>query len=91
MVLLFGIPMPIAIGSSAFMVGLTALAGLLGHASIGHVNWHTALLLALPIFIGTQIGSRASIHIKIRDIKHLYGWFLVLIAMIAFLRVWRFI
>ena len=78
--------MPIAIGSSAFMVGLTALAGLLGHASTGHVNWHTALLLALPIFIGTQIGSRASIHIKIRDIKHLYGWFLVLIAVITFFK-----
>ena len=78
--------MPIAIGSSAFMVGLTALAGLMGHASIGHVDWCTALLLALPVFIGAQIGSRASVHIKTRDIKHLYGWFLFLVAAITFLR-----
>jgi len=91
MVLLLGIPMPIAIGSSAFMVGLTALAGLLGHASIGHVNWHTALLLAVPVFIGAQIGSRASVHIKTRKIKHLYGWFLIIVAIVTFLRAWGFI
>jgi uncharacterized membrane protein YfcA len=36
MVLLFGVPMSIAVGSSAFMVRLTATAGLLGHASVGH-------------------------------------------------------
>lgn len=58
MVLLFGIPLPIAIGSSDFMVGLTAFAGILGHATIGHVNWHVALLLSVPVFIGAQIGSR---------------------------------
>lgn len=91
MVLLFGIPMSVAIGSSAFMVGLTALAGLLGHATIGHVNWHTALLLSVPVFIGAQIGSRVSVRINTHRIKHLYGWFLILVAAITFLRMWKFL
>jgi len=80
MTLLFGIPFPIAIGSSAFMVGLTASAGLLGHISMGHFNWMSALLLAIPVFRGGQIGSRLSIHL---DSKHLSKWFAAFILSIA--------
>jgi len=86
MVLLFGIPVPIAIGSSAFMVGLTAAAGLLGHISFGSFNWTAALLLAIPVFIGGQIGSRLSIHL---DALHLEKWFGVFILMVAFISVVR--
>ena len=82
MVLLFGIPVPIAIGSSAFMVGLTAAAGLLGYISVGHFNLIAALLLAIPVFIGGQIGSRLSIHL---DAQHLEKWFGVFILMVAFI------
>ena len=82
MVLLFGIPMPIAIGSSAFMVGLTAAAGLLGHISFGSFNWTAALLLAIPVFIGGQIGSYLSIHL---DAQNLAKWFGVFILMVAFI------
>jgi len=80
MVLLFGIPIPIAIGSSAFMVGLTASAGLLGHISMGHFNWVSALLLAIPVFLGGQIGSRLSIHL---NAQRLSKWFAVFILLIA--------
>lgn len=86
MVLLFGIPMPIAIGSSAFMVGLTATAGLLGHISAGGFNWTAALLLAIPVFIGGQIGSRLSIHLNAR---HLEKWFGVFILLITFFSVFH--
>jgi uncharacterized membrane protein YfcA len=71
MVFLFGIPVPIAIGSSAFMVGLTATAGLLGYISVGHFNWAAALQLAIPVIIGGQIGSRLSIHL---DAQYLEQW-----------------
>lgn len=84
MVLLFGIPMPIAIGSSAFMVGLTAAAGLLGHISVSHFNWAASLLLAIPVFLGGQIGSRISIRL---DAHHLEKWFGVFILLVAFVSV----
>ncbi len=86
MVLLFGIPVPIAIGSSAFMVGLTAAAGLLGHISAGGFDWTTALLLAIPVFIGGQIGSRFSIH---SNAQHLEKWFGAFVFLIAFFSVFR--
>ncbi len=86
MVLLFRVPMPLAIGSSAFMVGLTATAGLLGHASVGHVPWQTAALLIVPVFIGSQLGSRISVRFKSEKLKRWYGGFLILVALFTVLR-----
>ena len=83
MVLLFGIPLPIAIGSSAFMVGLTATAGLLGHVSMGHFDWLPALTLAVPVFIGGQIGSRLSIRLNAQRLSKWFGAFIFLISAIS--------
>ena len=83
MILLFGIPVPIAIGSSAFMVGLTAAAGLLGHISAGGFNWTAALLLAIPVFIGGQIGSRLSIHLNAQNLEKWFGVFILMVAFIS--------
>lgn len=86
MVLLFRVPMPVAIGSSAFMVGLTATAGLLGHVSVGHVHWQLAALMIVPVFIGSQLGSRLSVHLKSKKLKRWYGVFLILVAILTMAR-----
>lgn len=91
MILLFGIPAPIAFGSSAFMVGLTATAGLLGHISVGNFNWTAALLLSIPVFIGGQIGSRLSIHLNARHLTKWFGVFVLLVAFISMFRVETFV
>ena len=80
MVLLFGIPMEIAVGSSAFMVGLTAAGGFAGHVASGHWDWRTSLILAVAAFVGGQIGARKSVGIDKNRIKKGFGWFLLLIA-----------
>jgi len=50
MVLLCGIPMKIAVGTSCFMVGITALSGFWGHFFAGHFEPKMALILALVVF-----------------------------------------
>ncbi len=80
MVLLFGVPMAIAVGSSAFMVGVTAVGGLCGHLSVGHFDWHSAVVLAIPVFIGGQIGSRISVRMDQRRLQLWFGVFLFLVA-----------
>lgn len=86
MVLLFSIPMSVAVGSSAFMVGLTATAGLLGHAAVGHWDWRSSLVLAIPILIGGQIGSRLSLRLGVGKMTRWFGVFLLLIAVYTGLR-----
>ena len=80
MVLLFGIPMEIAVGSSAFMVGMTAMGGFAGHVAAGHWDWRTSLVLAAAVFAGGQIGARLSVRIDRGQLKKAFGFFLLVIA-----------
>ncbi len=80
MVLLFGVPINIAVGSSSFMVGLTATGGFLGHLKAGHVNWPVALALVPGIFIAGQIGARKAVKVDKRRMKVYFGYFLFALA-----------
>lgn len=80
MVLVLGIPMDIAVGSSALMVGLTAGGGFAGHLLHGHWSWELSLVLAVAVFVGGQIGSRLTVKVDKAKLKTGFGWFLVVIA-----------
>jgi uncharacterized protein len=86
MVLLLNIPMDIAIGSSALMVGITATTGFAGHVTNGHWNPKLALSLAVAVFIGAQIGARFSLKVNKKTLKKSFGYFLVAIAAIMVLK-----
>ena len=86
MVLLFGVPMDIAVGCSALMVGITAAGGFAGHVAVGHWDWRASLVLAVVVFLGGQIGSRISIGLDKKELKKGFGWFLLLIAVMMFAR-----
>jgi len=87
MVLLLAIPMDIAVGSSALMIGITATTGFAGHVATGHWNWKLSLALAVAVFIGAQIGARFSLKINKKTLKRIFGWFLVFIAAIMVAKV----
>ena len=86
MVLLLGIPMDIAVGSSALMVGLTAAGGFAGHLAAGHWDWKTSLMLGVAVFIGGQIGARKALSIDKKKMKKLFGWFLLGIAFLMLVK-----
>lgn len=86
LVLLFGVPMNIAVGSSAFMVGLTASGGFLGHLAAGHIDWKTALILMPGIFIGAQIGARTSVKVDKTKMKRFFGFVLAALAVFLVIR-----
>lgn len=85
-VLLLGVPIDIAIGSSAFMVGITAVGGFTGHLLSGHWDWRVSLILAAAVFIGGQIGARKSITIDKDKLHAAFGWFLLAIAVSMILK-----
>lgn len=86
MVLLLGIPMDIAVGSSAFMVGLTAAGGFAGHVAIGHWDWKTSFILSVAVFIGGQIGARQALGIDKKKMEKAFGWFMMGIAVVMVIR-----
>ncbi|MEA2087852.1 MAG: sulfite exporter TauE/SafE family protein [Candidatus Caldatribacteriota bacterium] len=80
MVLLLGVPMKIAVGTSCLMVGITALFGFWGHFFAGHFEPKMALVLALMVFAGAQAGSRISVKVDKILLKKIYAIFLFLIS-----------
>jgi uncharacterized membrane protein YfcA len=73
MILLMGARTETAIASSAVMVGLTALAGIAGHASVGHLQWRIALVLAGAAVVGAQLGSRVSLSLPTPYLRRVLG------------------
>ncbi|HUZ45359.1 MAG TPA: sulfite exporter TauE/SafE family protein [Terriglobia bacterium] len=86
LVLLFGVPMNIAVGSSAFMVGLTASGGFLGHLAAGHFDWRVTIILVPGIFLGGQIGARASVKVDKAKMKRFFGYVLFALAIFLVIR-----
>ncbi len=80
MVLLLGVPLDIAIGSSALMIGITAAAGFSGHLVNGHWDWQRSLVFAVVVFVGGQIGSRISVKLDKDKLKYGFGCFLLVVA-----------
>ena len=86
MVLLFGVPIDIAVGSSTFMIGFTAMGGFFGHLVQGHWDWKTSLILAAGVFIGAQIGSRISIGLDKNKLRRTFRILLFVVAGITFFK-----
>lgn len=86
LVILFGIPIDIAIATSVFMVGITAAGGFAGHLAAGHWQWKISLLFAPAIIIGAQIGSHIMLRTRKDYLKKIFATVLLLIAAVVLVR-----
>jgi len=83
MVLLCGVPMPIAVGTSSAMVALTALMGFSGHAASGHFNAGWAVPAAIVAVAGGLVGGKCALKIKPHKLKAIFA--LTTLAAAAFM------
>jgi len=81
MVVLFNIPMKIAVATSTLMVPITGFAGFLGHSVAGHFDWRLALPLSVITMIGAQIGSRLSIGTESNLLRFLFALVLSVVGL----------
>jgi uncharacterized membrane protein YfcA len=79
-VVLGGVPMSIAVGSSSLMIGVTALTGFAGHLLRGHFDLKLSAVLAAGVLIGSQIGPRIAIKTDQVKLKKYFALLLLLIA-----------
>ena len=74
MVLLCGVPMRIAVGTSSAMVAVTALMGFIGHAAIGHFDPTLAIPLGIAAITGGLLGSKFAIKTKPENLKKIFAY-----------------
>lgn len=73
-VLVCGVPMRIAVGTSSAMVAATALMGFLGHTISGDFNPLWAILLAIVAVLGGLLGGRLSIKTNPENLKRIFAY-----------------
>lgn len=74
MVLVCGVPMKIAVGTSSAMVATTALMGFLGHTISGDFNYMWAIPLAAVASLGGLLGGKLSIKTKPEKLKQIFAY-----------------
>ena len=73
MVILFNVPMKIAVGTSTMLVAITALTGFIGHIMTGDFNLLEALIPATAAAVGGLIGSKIALKTKSEKLKLLFA------------------
>jgi len=73
MVMLCGIPMEIAIGTSSAMVAATALMGFLGHNVTGSFDPRIAIPLTIVAVVGGLVGSKFAVKSKPKNLKKIFA------------------
>ena len=74
MVLLCGVPMRIAVGTSSAMVAVTALMGFIGHTATGHFDPTLAIPLGIAAVAGGITGSKFAIETKPDNLKKIFAF-----------------
>ena len=69
MVILFNVPMKIAVGTSTMLVAITALMGFIGHIMNGNFNILQAIMPATAAAVGGLIGSKIALKTKSEKLK----------------------
>jgi uncharacterized membrane protein YfcA len=83
---LVGVPDPhVAIGTSAFAVGVNALANLLGHWRRGNVKWPCAAAFAVAGVVGTVAGSQLGKSLDGQKLLFLFAFVMAAVG-VAMLR-----
>ncbi len=74
MVLLCGVPMRIAVGTSSAMVATTAIMGFVGHAAQGHFDSREAIPFAVIAVVGGLIGGKFAVKTKPENLKQIFAY-----------------
>ena len=80
MVLVLGVPIHVAVATSAFMITLTVTAGFVGHALNGHVAFAITPLLAPSLVLGAYLGARLSHRVRAPFLRRVFGLALLCVA-----------
>jgi uncharacterized protein len=76
------VPIKEAVASSLVAVAIFSVPALVTHVLLDHVNWAFALLLAVGVVPGAQVGSRLTLGATDRTVRVLFGAFLVVVAVV---------
>jgi uncharacterized membrane protein YfcA len=86
LVLVVGLPMQYAVGTSLLAIALNALWGLLGHLGFGDLDWGIAALFVAGGFVGVAVGGALAGRVPETRLRQTFAALIVLVAIYTFAR-----
>jgi len=80
LVLLGGLPMDAAVGTSLVVISMKSFAGLAGHLGHVSIDWRTTLAVTATAVVGAVIGGRLAGQVKPEALRRGFGLFIVVMA-----------
>ncbi len=80
LVLLGGVPMHVAVGTSLVVIAMKSMAGLAGYLSGIQVDWPLALAVTAAAVVGSIAGGRLVEHVPQDRLRQVFGWFVAVMA-----------
>jgi uncharacterized protein len=86
LVVVLGLPMRLAVGTSLLAIALNALWGLFGYLRFGDLDWSLTGLFAVAGLFGVIIGGRLAGHLPERALRTAFASVIVTMALYTFVR-----
>ena len=80
LVLLGGLPMTIAVGTSLAVIAMNSFAGLVGYLSVVQIDWAIAGMVTAAAIAGALIGARFAAKVNPETLRKAFGWFVLIMA-----------
>ncbi|MET7403690.1 sulfite exporter TauE/SafE family protein [Dactylosporangium sp. NPDC005572] len=74
LVLLGGLPMPVAVGTSLVVIAMQSLAGFAGHLSGAGIDWTLAAAVTAAAIAGSLAGARLAGRVPAEMLRKAFGW-----------------
>ncbi|WP_440107379.1 sulfite exporter TauE/SafE family protein [Streptosporangium sp. H16] len=80
LVLLGGMPMAAAVGTSLLVISMKSLAGLAGYLSTVSIDWHLAAVVTVAAAVGGLLGGRRAEQVSPDRLRKAFGWFVLVMG-----------
>jgi len=80
LVLLGGLPMSVAVGTSLLVISMKSFAGFAGYLSSTTVDWKLLLPITAVAIVGSVFGGWAAGKVQQEKLRRAFGWFVVVMA-----------
>ncbi|UXA18012.1 sulfite exporter TauE/SafE family protein [Mycobacterium sp. SMC-4] len=77
LVLLGGLSMPVAVGTSLIVIAMKSFAGLGGYLSSVQIDWPVALAVTAAAVVGALLGARLTALVNPDSLRKGFGWFVL--------------
>jgi uncharacterized membrane protein YfcA len=80
LVILLGLPVQVAVGTSLVVIAMNSAAGFLGHVGSGSLDWTVTLIFVAAGLVGTFSGMRLSSRLSSSKLQKAFAVFVIALA-----------